>query len=67
MGQGLCALKPLTRFRASFDGATVVDIGFRNGHDAAATFSNGVLVEFWGDGGTWTVKQVALVDPHFFD
>jgi len=61
MGQGLCKLEPLPRFRASFEGATVRAILFRNGHDALANFSNGVTVELWGDGGTWTVLQVAAV------
>jgi hypothetical protein len=58
MGEGLCERESLPRFRASFAGATVLDIRFLNGHDARATFSNGVVVEFWGDGGTWTVLEV---------
>jgi hypothetical protein len=65
MGEGLCALKPLPKFRASFEGATVQDIGFRNGHDAGATFSNGITVEFWGDGGTWTIIKLAAVARYF--
>lgn len=58
MDQGLCKLEPLPRFRGSFDGATVQEIDFLNGHDAGARFSNGIVVEFWGDGGTWTVMKL---------
>jgi hypothetical protein len=60
MGDGLCARKPLTRFRASFDGATVQDIGFLKNYLAVATFSNGVQVKFFGDGGTWTIIEVPV-------
>ena len=67
MGRGLCRLKPLRRFRASFDGATVQDIGFLNDHDAGAMFSNGIVVEFFGDGGTWTIIKLAAVERHFFE
>jgi hypothetical protein len=64
MGQGLCALKPLPRFRASFDGATVQDIRFLNSYQARAEFSNGILVEFFGDGGTWTIVKVVALFNH---
>jgi hypothetical protein len=67
MGQGLCGFKPLPRFRASFEGATVQDIGFLNDHDAGAMFSNGIVVEFFGDGDTWTVIKLATVERHFFE
>jgi hypothetical protein len=41
----------------------VHEIRFLNSHQARAEFSNGILVEFFGDGGTWTiVKLVAVVD-----
>jgi hypothetical protein len=58
MGEGLCALKPLPRFPASFEGATIKDIHFLKNYDAAASFSNGITVEFFGDGGTWTIIRV---------
>jgi hypothetical protein len=66
MDRALCRLEPLPRFRESFEGATVQAIGFLNGHDACALFSNGICVEFWGDGGTWTVIKVAANGPRFF-
>jgi hypothetical protein len=61
MGEGLCALKPLPRFRESFDGATVVDIGFLKNYLGVASFSNGVQVKFFGDGGTWTIIEVPVI------
>jgi len=57
MGGGLCKREPLPRFRESFDGATVQDIHFLKNYLAVASFSNGVAVEFFGDGGTWTVFE----------
>jgi hypothetical protein len=49
---------PLTRaFIRSFEGATVQEIMIR-GHRAAARFSNGEMVEFWGDAATWLVSEV---------
>jgi hypothetical protein len=54
----LCRVEPTHAFRASFRRATVQDIRFRNDHDAGVSFSNGVIVEFWGDGGTWKVRTV---------
>jgi hypothetical protein len=44
-------------FRRSFEDATVVDIVIK-GHRAAARFSNGEVVRFWGDGGTWLVHKI---------
>jgi hypothetical protein len=58
MAQELCDRKPLPRFRALFEGATVQDIRFLKNYDACARFSNGICVEFFGDGGTWTIIQV---------
>jgi hypothetical protein len=60
-----CQLEPSAAFRASFRGATVQDIRFKNNHDAGASFSNGVVVEFWGDGGTWKIRTV-VADPQDF-
>ena len=63
MSKELCRLDPLPRFRDSFQGATLHDIHFDKDWDAFAGFTNGVLVEFWGDGGTWTIVDVAA-QPH---
>ena len=60
VGQDICALKPLPRFRASFDGATVQEIRFLNSHQARAEFSNGILVEFFGYRGTWTIVKLVV-------
>ena len=67
MGQGLCKLEPLPMFRASFEGATVQEIGFLNGYQAGARFSNGIVVEFFGDGGTWTIVRLAATERRFFE
>jgi hypothetical protein len=67
MAPPLCGIKPLPAFRASFEGATVQDIAFKNDHDAAAMFSNGVVVEFRGDRGTWTIVHVFATARHFFE
>jgi len=64
MSEELCRLKPFPRFRASFDGATVQDIGFLKNYLAVATFSNGVQVKFFGDGGTWTIIEVPVILAH---
>ena len=64
MGEGLCALKPLRRFRPSFEGATVQDIGFLKNYLGVAGFSNGVQVKFFGDGGTWTIIEVPVIVSH---
>jgi hypothetical protein len=64
MGENLCEFQPTPRFRALFKGATVRDIRFLNNHDAGAAFSNGIVVEFWGDGGTWTVVTIVSADHH---
>ena len=64
MDHRLCTLKPLTKFRASFEGATVQDIGFLKNYLGVATFSNGVQVKFFGDGGTWTIIEVPAVFNH---
>jgi hypothetical protein len=64
MSEELCGLKPLPRFRASFEGATVQDIGFLKNYLGVATFSNGVQVRFFGDGGTWTIIEVPVILSH---
>ena len=51
-----CTL-PSSKFRRSFEGATVQAVVIK-GHRAAARFSNGVLVEFYGDGGTWSIHKL---------
>ena len=48
---------PSLAFRKSFDRAVVREIGFKK-HRAAARFSNGEVVEFWGDGGTFMVTKI---------
>jgi len=64
MDHRLCTLKPLTKFRASFEGATVRRILFPKNYLGIATFSNGVDVEFFGDGGTWTIIEVPVILSH---
>jgi len=64
MDHRLCTLKPLTKFRASFEGATVRRILFPKNYLGIATFSNGVDVEFFGDGGTWTIIEVPVILNH---
>ena len=49
--------RPTSAFRNSFFGALVQEVEIK-GHRAAARFSNGALVEFWGDGGTWLIDKV---------
>lgn len=61
MGEGLCALEPLPRFRESFDGATVQDDRIPEELFGVASFSNGVQVKFFGDGGTWTIIEVPVI------
>jgi hypothetical protein len=61
----LCRLEPSAALQASFRGATVQYVRFKNDHDAGASFSNGVVVEWWGDGGTWKVRTV-VADPQDF-
>ena len=51
-----CTL-PSSKFRRSFEDATVQAVVIR-GHRAAARFSNGELVEFYGDGGTWSIYKL---------
>ena len=51
-----CTL-PSSKFRRSFEDATVQDVVIK-GHRAAARFSNGELVEFYGDGGTWSIHKL---------
>jgi hypothetical protein len=48
---------PTSAFRNSFFGATVQDVEIR-GHRAAARFSNGEMVELFGDGGTWSIHRI---------
>jgi hypothetical protein len=47
---------PSSKFRRSFDHATVQDVSVK-GYRAAARFSNGELVEFYSDGGTWSIHK----------
>ncbi len=60
---------PLTpAFMRSFREATVEEVVIRKGYRAMATFSNGGLVEFFGDGGTWRVRRLGEdVDRKFFE
>lgn len=51
-----CTL-PSSKFRKSFEDATVRDIAVK-AHRAAARFSNGEIVELFGDGGTWLIVKV---------
>lgn len=51
-----CTL-PSSKFRRSFEDATVQAVVIK-GHRAAARFSNGELVEFYGDGGTWSIYKL---------
>lgn len=51
-----CTL-PSSKFRRSFEDATVQDVSVK-GYRAAARFSNGELVEFFGDGGTWWIQKL---------
>ena len=48
---------PTAAFRKSFEAATLEETAIR-GHRAAARFSNGEVVEFYGDAGTWHIKKV---------
>ena len=48
---------PTHGFRRSFDGALVLDVAFK-GNRAAARLSNGKVIEFWGDAGTWLVHRI---------
>jgi hypothetical protein len=51
-----CTL-PSSKFRRSFEDATVQAVVIK-GHRAAARFSTGAMVEFYGDGGTWSVHKL---------
>ena len=51
-----CTL-PSSMFRRSFEDATVQAVVIK-GHRAGARFSNGELVEFYGDGGTWSIHKL---------
>jgi hypothetical protein len=48
---------PTLAFRKSFDRAVVREVGFKKNR-AAARFSNGEIVEFWGDGGGYMVIKI---------
>ena len=48
---------PTSVFRRSFEDAIVLDIAFKR-HSAAARFSNGEVVEFGGDWGTWFMRKL---------
>jgi hypothetical protein len=60
-----CTL-PTLAFRRSFLDATVEDIVVRQGWQAAVWFSNGEVVEFMGDGGTWRVRRLGEDVPRKF-
>ena len=64
MDRRLCKLEPRPRFRESFDRATVQEIFFLKNYLGVATFSNGVQVKFFGDGGTWTIIEVPVILNH---
>jgi hypothetical protein len=49
--------RPTSAFRNSFFGATVLDIEIK-GHRAAARFSNGAVIELYGDAGTWLIHKL---------
>jgi hypothetical protein len=51
-----CTL-PSSMFRRSFEDATVQAVIIK-GHRAAARFSTGAMVEFYGDGGTWSIHKL---------
>ena len=48
---------PTSAFRNSFAEATVLDIEIK-GHRAAARFSNGAVIELYGDAGTWSIHKL---------
>jgi len=48
---------PSSKFRRSFEDATVQAVVIK-GHRAAARFSTGAIVEFYGDGGTWSIHKL---------
>jgi hypothetical protein len=48
---------PTLAFRKSFDKAVVREIAFEN-NQAVAWFSNGEMIELWGDGGTFMVTKI---------
>jgi hypothetical protein len=51
--------RPTSAFRNSFFGATVQDIEIKgNPPRAAARFSNGEVVELYGDGGSWAIAEL---------
>jgi hypothetical protein len=49
--------QPSRAYRKSFDGALVLDIAFK-GNQAAARFSNGRVIELWGDEGSWLITKI---------
>jgi hypothetical protein len=58
---------PTSALRKSFAEATVQEIEIK-GHRAAARFSNGEVVEFWGDRGTWLIDELGgNAGRRFFD
>jgi hypothetical protein len=58
---------PTTAYRKSFDGVTVEEIAIK-GQRVAARFSNGEVVGFFGDGGTWWVQRLGRnADRGFFE
>jgi hypothetical protein len=56
---------PTSAFRNSFFGATVQAVEIR-GQRAAARFSNGEVVELYGDGGTWSIHRLGRNAGHEF-
>jgi hypothetical protein len=59
VGYGLIenCTRPSWAFQKSFADATVKAIAIK-GHRAAAIFSNGEVVRFWGDRGGWWIHKV---------
>jgi hypothetical protein len=58
-------MPPTSAFRNSFFGATVQEVEIRSSR-AAARFSNGVVVELFGDGGTWSIRSLGGNAGHRF-
>ena len=48
---------PSAAFRRSFEAAEVDQVSFK-GNAAAAWFSNGEVIELYGDAGTWSIRKV---------
>ena len=48
---------PSSAFRRSFDEAVVEEVSIEGGR-VAARFTNGKVIEFHGDGGTWSISKI---------